>query len=97
MKNCIECNYKFTFKDRLKSTLRGRLKCKDCKSEYREKPSIYSFIYTFLVLFIVMMLQSEMKFENSILNMAAYMIVTVPTLLLFSIVPHRLHRYKKIN
>ncbi|MDK2562330.1 hypothetical protein QOZ84_02120 [Romboutsia sedimentorum] len=97
MKNCIECNYKFTFKDRLKSTLRGRLKCKDCKSEYREKPSIYSFIYYFLVLFIVMMLEDEMEFQNSILDMVAYMIVTVPALILFSIVPHRLHRYKKIN
>ena len=96
MKNCIECNYKFTFKDRFKGALKGKIKCSDCKSEYREKPSIYSFIYNFLVLFTAMMLQDKMKFENSILNMAAYIIVTVPILLLFSLVPHRLQRYKKI-
>lgn len=97
MKNCMECNYKFTFKDRLKSTLKGKLKCIDCDSEYREKPSIYSFLYYFLVLFIAIMLQDELKLKNSFLSFIIYMLFTVPILLLFTLVPHGLHKYKKLN
>ena len=97
MKNCTECNYKFTFKDRLKSTSRGKLKCKMCHSVYKEERSIYVFIYNFVVLFVVLMSQSEFKLENPILNFSIYMLFTVTTLMLFHLIPHRLKKYKKVT
>ena len=47
MMSCTECNYKFTFYDRLKNcfSFSGYLKCPKCNSVYEHKHNIYEVIY----------------------------------------------------
>lgn len=52
MINCEECNYKFTFFDRLKSIFTGKLKCKNCSSKYVPRANFTRFLYFFLVIFL---------------------------------------------
>ena len=58
MKNCMECDYKFAFSDRLKMTfnLRGSLTCPKCKSVYRDNFNFYRGIYYGLVTFVSMII-----------------------------------------
>lgn len=99
MNNCIECNHKFTFYDRFKSlsNLSGHLKCPDCSSVYKPKANIYRGIYTLLVLVVSNMVISNIAFKVYILNFILHMVIIVPILLLFDILPHRWHKYTKIK
>lgn len=69
MKNCIECNHRFTFYDRLKTifNLRGHLKCPQCNSVYKPKANAYRGIYYFLVTFIAMTVFDKVTLNNYIL------------------------------
>lgn len=88
MKNCIKCNHKFTFNDRLKSilNLKGYLKCSEWNSVYKSKVKVYRAIYTFLVIVIC-----SMVYDNTILkpNISNFIFIVVPILLLFDDLPHR--------
>ncbi|MBC5996556.1 hypothetical protein EAI30_05580 [Romboutsia ilealis] len=97
MKNCMECDYKFAFSDRLKMTfnLRGSLTCPKCKSVYRDNFNFYRGIYYGLVTFVSMIIFSEVTLSNSTLKSILYMIIVLPILLLFDLMPHRLHKYIK--
>lgn len=97
MKNCTECNYNFTFNDRLKSTLNGKLKCKTCNAVYREQPTIYVFLYYSFIFFTAFLLRDRVKLENIALDFILYMMVLVPILLLFNLIPHKWHRYRRID
>lgn len=99
MRNCTECNHKFTFYDRLKCifNLKGRLKCAECKSIYKPKANIYKGIYYFLVSFVSMNVYGNIELNNYILKSILYMLTIVPILLLFDVLPHRWHKYIQIN
>lgn len=99
MKNCMECNHKFTCSDRLKTfiDLTGHLKCPKCNSVYTQTFNVYKFIYWMLVYFVSTMIFHKVTLNNYILKAALFMIIVVPIFLLFDILPHRWHRYKKIE
>ena len=99
IKNCIECNHSFTFHDRLKSilNLKGYLKCQQCNSVYRPEPNLYRGIYSGLVIFIVLTVFNYIDFSNYILGLILLIFILVPVLSLFYVLPHRWHKYKKIN
>lgn len=99
MKNCMECGYNFTFSDRLKMTfnLRGNLTCPECKSVYRDDFNFYRGIYYGLVNFVLMMIFFEIKLSNLTLKIVLYITIYFIILILFELVPHRLHRYKKVD
>ena len=94
MKSCIECNHEFTFNERLKSLLsfKGYLKCQQCNSVYKPEPNIYRGIYSGLVVFISISGFDYIPLRNSILKF-----ILVFLLSLFYILPHRWHKYTKIN
>ncbi|MGL5750188.1 MAG: hypothetical protein ACRCXT_06650, partial [Paraclostridium sp.] len=96
MKNCIKCNHRFTFKDRLKSilNLRGNLKCRACKAIYKPKSNIYRAIYVGIVTFIMMMIFFDINISNNTLKWGIYMVTIFPIYLLFDVLPHRFHRYE---
>lgn len=99
MNNCIECGYKFTFVDRLKIylNLKGNLTCPQCKSVYRDNFNIYRGIYNGLVTSIFMMISFKVNLSNNVLKFILYTTIYLIILILFDVIPHRLHRYKKIN
>lgn len=99
MGDCIECGYKFTFADRLKIffNLKGNLTCPKCKSVYRDNLNFYRGIYYGLVTFVSMMIFFEINLSNVILKGILYMVINFPILSLFDLIPHRLHKYNKVN
>ncbi|WP_411168509.1 TIGR04104 family putative zinc finger protein [Clostridium sp. MB05] len=99
MRNCIECNHKFTFHDRLKSmlNLKGYLKCQQCNSVYKPKPNIYMGIYTGLVVFISIIGFDYVTLSNFKLKLILHIFILILVLSLFYVLPHRWHKYTKIN
>lgn len=93
----MECNHKFTCSDRLKTfrDLTGDLKCPQCNSVYKPTFNVYKFIYLMLVYFVSTMIFHKVTLNNYILKVTLFMIIVVPIFLLFDILPHRWHRYKK--
>lgn len=77
MKNCVQCNHRFTFYDRLKTlfNLKGYLKCPKCNSVYKPISNIYRAIYYFLVFFISpMIIFNNLTLSNSMLRFILYML-----------------------
>ena len=99
MKSCIECNHEFIFNERLKSLLsfKGYLKCQQCNSVYKPEPNIYRGIYSGLVVFISISGFDYIPLRNSILKFILDIFILVFLLSLFYILPHRWHKYTKIN
>lgn len=100
MKNCVQCNHRFTFYDRLKTlfNLKGYLKCPKCNSVYKPISNIYRAIYYFLVFFISpMIIFNNLTLSNSMLRFILYMLIVTPILLLFDVLPHRWHKYIKMD
>jgi len=99
MKECMECGYKFTFSDRLKIlfNLKGNITCHRCKSVYREKFNFYRGIYYGLVTFISIIIFFEINLNNHILKWLLCGVINFIILTLFDAIPHRLHKYKKVN
>lgn len=94
MKNCSECNYTFTFKDRLKSTLVRDLKCKNCNSVYRIESSIYRFIYCCIVMLLLSCISNYIRiFLGSSIKVLILFII----LIVFDLIPHKFQIYTKIN
>lgn len=99
MKNCIKCNHNFIFKDRLKTllNLNGYLKCTQCGAVYKQKANMYRGIYYALVIYTYMMVFSNITLNNFVLECVLQMFLTIITLLLFDLLPHRWHKYTKIS
>jgi CXXC-20-CXXC protein len=99
MRNCCQCNYQFAFINRLKATLnlKGYLECPQCKSVFKPTLNIYRGIYYFLVTFIYLRLFNYIVFNNPILKSILFIFIIATTLFLFELLPHRWHKYKKIN
>ncbi|GAA0085958.1 hypothetical protein UT300007_23970 [Clostridium sp. CTA-7] len=99
MRICIECNHRFTFYDRLKSilNLKGYLKCQQCNSVYKPKPNIYNGIYSGLVVFTAMIGFDYITLNNFTLKLILQIFILVLFLSLFYVLPHRWHKYTKIN
>ncbi len=96
MKSCIVCNYKFTFKDRLKGTNKN-LKCVHCNTSYKSKHTIALFLYNFLIFFVAINLQFEFSMNNKFLEFILFMLIVCPVLLLYHLVPHRFQKYAIIK
>ena len=99
MKNCMECGYNFAFFDNFKIlfNLRGTLTCPKCKSIYRDNFNFYRGIYYGLVSFVARMIYSEVNLSNHGLKVVLFIITNFSVLILFDIIPHKLHNYKKVN
>lgn len=99
MKNCTECNYKFKFGNRLKTicNLKGNLKCHKCKTVYKPKSNIYRGIYYGVVTFTSLTVSENIILKDSMLKFILYIIIVMPILLLFEILPHKWHKYEKIG
>lgn len=101
MNNCPECSYNFTYKDRLKScfNLRGRLKCKQCNSIFKENFNIIRGLYYGVVAFVSNMIYLKFDHYNMsfVLSILSYVIIVTPILILFDLLPHKWHQYKKID
>ena len=99
MRNCTQCNNDFTFYDRLKTFFNnGHLKCMHCNADYEPKINGYRGIYFFIIYI------SNIFVFNNIIILNDFMLkVTLQTLIiiitfpLFDLLPHRWHRYEKIN
>lgn len=94
MKNCSECNYTFTFKDRLKSTLLRELKCKNCNSIYRIESSIYRFIYSCIIM---LSLSFISNYASIFLGSSIKVLILFIILIVFDLIPHKFQIYTKIN
>lgn len=99
MKNCIECNHRFTFSDRLKSVFEKKayLKCPECNSGYTPKITVYRGIYDFLVFFITLRLWNRVELNSLLLECILYVLIAIPILSLYDVIPHRWQKYTKIN
>lgn len=99
MKNCIECNHKFTISDRLKSIIRlkGYLQCPNCNSKYKTKPTFYGWLYYFLVLIISHKIFTYIELNNSILRYSLYALFVTPILMAYDILPLSWHKYRKLD
>ena len=99
MKNCIECNHKFTISDRIKSAIKLNpyLKCQNCNSKYKPEPTFYGWIYNFLVLVISGNISSNIELNNSLLKCSLYVLIVTPILMLYYSLPLSWHKYRKIN
>lgn len=98
MKNCTECNYEFTFSDRLREAIsfRPRLKCKKCNSVYKQQYTIYKVIYSSIIIFISLIVFDNIFLTNHILNYTLYILITVPILIIFDLLPHKFQKYEKL-
>lgn len=99
MRNCIECNHKFTLYDRLKGllNLRGYLKCQQCNSVYKPNQNIYMGIYTGLVIFISINVFDYIILGNFVLDIVLHIFILFIVLSLFYVFPHKRLKYTKIN
>lgn len=99
MNSCTECNHKFTFYDRLKSFLnfRGYLKCPQCNSVYKPKPNIYMGIYDGLVFFTTAIGFDYITLSNFKIKILLHIFILFIVLSLFSLLPHRWHKYTRIK
>lgn len=95
MKNCIECNYKFTMWDRLKSKIRlfECLQCPNCNSKYKHELTFYRFSYYFLAFTMCY----NIKLNNWLLECILYVMIATIILTVYDVVPHKWHKYKKIS
>lgn len=100
VRNCTECNHKFTFYDRLKCilSLKEHLKCTECNSIYKSKANVYRGIYTFIILISNMFVFNNIIILNDfMLKIKLQILMIIITFPLFDLLPHRWHRYEKIN
>ncbi|MDV5871275.1 hypothetical protein R2037_019620 [Clostridioides difficile] len=102
MKNCLECKYAFTIKDRFKSIFMGKLRCKKCNTTYRIKSSIYRFVY-YLVIYISIIFASPIfaGYKGTSLSFSTRVLILIFILIFFTIaydlIPHKFQRYTKIK
>ncbi len=102
MKNCLECNYHFTFIDRLKFLITGKLTCKKCKTTYKIQNTIYRFIYLLVVnLSCVFIAPIFANYEGIDLRwhyrVIIWIFITVFLITIYDLIPHKLQKYKVIK
>ena len=97
MNNCIECNHRFTFSDKLKSAIRLKnyLKCPKCNSVYKPEITFCRWIYYFLVILISLRISTNIKLNNFLVKGILCFLIVTPILLLYEVIPHRWHKYRK--
>lgn len=98
MRKCIDCNYRFTSKEKAKSglTFRGHLKCPNCDSVYKADGIIRSTYYSIVIL-TFFLVKDRVDFLNTFLEYLCGGVVLAGILLLFDVIPHRWQKYKKIK
>ena len=99
MRNCIECNHRFSFFDRLKSffSIKGYLRCPECNSSYKPKVTWYRWIYVFLAFYITFGLFNIIELHSFILECILYALIVTPIIFLFDAIPHKGQKYTKVN
>lgn len=99
MDKCKKCNYSFTFYDRTKSflDLEGLLRCPECRAIYKPKPNMYRAMYYFLVLSTYLFVFNNIIFQNFISKLVLQLSAMILTFSMFDVLPHRWHKYRKIN
>ncbi len=98
--NYTECNHKFTFYDRLKCILNltEHLKCTKCNSIYKPKANVYRGIYIFTILILnIFVFNNIITLNDFMLKIKLQILIIIVTFPLFDLLPHRWHRYEKIN
>ncbi|WP_042274492.1 hypothetical protein [[Clostridium] dakarense] len=98
MRNCTQCNNRFTFLDRLKALFNGHLKCTHCNADYEPKINGYRGIYFFVIIMANAFVFNNIIILNDFMLKITLQILTIIiTFPLFDLLPHRWHRYEKIN
>lgn len=105
MENCCECNYKFTFFDRLKGLFTGKIKCRNCFSRYVPRPTFARFLYFFTIIFSNIFYVILSNFYNiSYFGINGYyqkiLLAIIIEIILFSIYdlfPHKFSSYKNYD
>ncbi|MCC0705244.1 hypothetical protein IC213_19490 [Clostridioides sp. ES-S-0049-02] len=102
MKNCLECNYAFTIKDRFKIIFTGKLSCKKCNTTYRIKNSIYRSIYYLIVYFSIIFASPIFtRYKGISLSFLTRVLILIFILNFFTIaydlIPHKFQKYTKIK
>ncbi|SHH43185.1 C1 domain-containing protein [Tepidibacter thalassicus] len=98
IKNCTQCNKKFSFYNRLKVLINGYLKCSHCNAIYEPKHNVYRGIY-FGIIFIatIIVFNHIIILNNFMLQIKLQTLIIIITYPLFDLLPHRWQRYEKIN
>lgn len=105
MKNCTECGYEFTLKDRLKSLFRHpfefRLKCQNCETMYKAKRTAHRFFYYFIVFTLSACFQEILRAIDIghrwyIIILTLQIILSLVVLLSYDLVEHKHQKYEKL-
>lgn len=102
MRNCVECNYHFTFMDRLKILITGKLNCKKCNTTYKIKNNIYRIIYfLFIYLLIIFIAPIFASYEGIDLRwhyrVLISIFITIFLVIIYDLIPHKFQKYKKLS
>lgn len=99
MRNCMKCNYKFTYLDGLKASInfKGYLRCPKCNSAYKAENNLYRGIYYISIIFLGMWLYDYMDIENFILKYIIYVIIGVLAILSFDMFFFKWIKYEKVK
>ena len=99
MRNCMKCNYKFTYLDALKASInfKGYLRCQKCNSAYKAENNLCRGIYYISIFFLDMWLYDYMSIENFILKYIIYAIIVVLAILSFDIFFFKWIEYEKVE
>jgi uncharacterized protein (DUF983 family) len=98
IKNCTQCNKRFSFYNRLKAFISGYLKCSHCNAIYEPKHNIERGIYV-SIMFIanIIIFNHIIILNNFMLQIKLQALMTITTFPLFDLLPHRWQRYEKIS
>lgn len=98
MSKCIDCGYEFTSKEKAKAgfSFSGHLKCPKCNSVYKAEGIMRS-IYYFTVIIAFFIITDIVDILNTFLDYLVAGVVLTGILMLFDVIPHRWHKYRKIK
>lgn len=98
IKNCIQCNKRFSFLNRLKSFTNGNLKCSHCNAVYKPKHNVDRGIY-FAIIYIanIIVFNHIIILNNFMLQLKLQILIIFIAYPLFDLLPNRWQRYEKIS
>ena len=98
IKNCTQCNKRFSFYGRLKVFINGHLKCSHCNAIYEPKHHVERGIYFGIILIAnIIVFNHFIILNNFMLQIKLQILTIIITYPLFDLVPNRWQRYEKIS
>jgi CXXC-20-CXXC protein len=98
IKNCTQCNKRFSFYNRLKAFINGHLKCSNCNTIYEPKHNVERGIYVGIMFIAnIIIFNHIIILNNFMLQIKLQTLMTITTFPLFDLLPHRWQRYEKIS